>query len=145
MLDNPDRQHAAPPGPHAPSGGPARARGISGLEVAGEPGLAAIDLRRGVRRQDDPLPVSPSLQPLCRLRSLPSSEVVHWDRLPLDLLATARARLVLLSVVQMETSSGSTSVADIGGSSTWCSGSGLRSGALSAPMQSPATPPDDVT
>ena len=40
-----------------------------------------------------PLPVSPSLQPLRRLRSLPSGEVGPCDSLPLARLASARAVL----------------------------------------------------
>ena len=40
-----------------------------------------------------PLPVSPSLQPFRRLRSLPSGEVGPRDSRPLALLASARAVL----------------------------------------------------
>jgi hypothetical protein len=57
------------------------------------------------------------LQPLRRLFALPSGVIGPCERRPLARLASARAELFLFSVEQMEMSSVSTSVADIGGPS----------------------------
>ena len=48
-----------------------------------------------------PLPVRPSLQPLRRLRSLPSGVTGPRDSRPLARLASARAGLVVVLVVEM--------------------------------------------
>ena len=92
-----------------------------------------------------PLPVRPSLQPLRRLRSLPSGVTGPRERRPLARLASARAVLVFGPVlVFVIMSVGSASAAVIGGSSSRCNGAVVVSRGLSAPARNPASSPDDA-
>ena len=99
VLDDPLAELLAPPRAQGHLADQLAFDRVAGPEVAGESGLAAIDLRRRVRRQDDPGAGEPVLAAVPRLRALPSGEIGPRDSRPLARLASARAVRVLVSVV----------------------------------------------
>ena len=141
VLDDPLDEHFAPPGPQGHLADQLALDRVLRPELAGELGLAAVTSAAASGGRTIPLPVSPSLQPFCRLRSLPSCVVGPFDRRPLDLLASARAVLGPASVLVMA-SIGSASAAIIGGASSevkrsWCRTLGPSPPRFRTPASSP--------
>jgi len=144
MPDDPIGQLFAPPGAQRHLADQLAFNRGSRPEVARELGLAAIDLRRRVRRQDDPgasEPVLAAVAPAAGLafqRCWPAREPAVGP----DGLGPCGART---SAGRRDGVKGSASAADIGGSSSRFNRDAVVSrGSLPAPVRTPASSPDHV-
>ena len=134
MLVDADRQHLAPPGAQGHLADQVALDGVAGPEVAGEGGLAAVDLGGGVGWQDDALAGEAVLAAVAAAAFLalgrdgpsPAPAVGPTGLGCAVLVFGPAAVFVIISV-------GSASAAVIGGSSSVCNGAVVVSRGLSAP------------
>ncbi len=117
MPDDPHGQHFAPPGAQRDLADQLAFDRVSGPKVAGEFSLAALDLRRRVRRQDDPGAGEPVLAAVAPAAGLAIQRGRPVRQPAVGPAGSARAVLGPVLVVVMA-SMGSASAANFGGSSS---------------------------
>ena len=145
VLIDADRQDVAPPGAQGHLADQVALDGVAGPEVAGEGGLAAVDLGGGVGGQDDALAGEAVLAAVASAAFL----ALGRDgpaRAPAVGPAGLGPRVLVFGpvLVFVMRSVGSASAAVIGGSSSRCNGAVVVSRGLSAPVRTPASSPDDA-